>query len=128
MISLLFLLLATFLLICVTIYFYNKYNIAVADIERRENFLKNQRNDFDSQKLEQETKHRLQMDRISQKEIELSQYYQKVLLAKEEVFKIREQSKIQVAELKKQIDKLQSDLNNSRQKAKRLAENNLKLV
>lgn len=73
------------------------------------------------QQDENSEKHKSQLEEISRKREEVRQYHQRALDTNEEACKLHRQSLHQINAYKNQITKLQSELNNARQRSKRLA-------
>jgi predicted nucleic acid-binding Zn-ribbon protein len=112
---------ALILFLSVTFFLNKKLNIKILDLEKREDFLKIQIKNVEFRENDFEARYAAGKNELTEKESDMSRYYQRILATKEEAYKIKEQSQIQVDLLKKQIIKLQTELANAREKSKRLA-------
>jgi catalase (peroxidase I) len=113
---------AWFILIIVVYFFLNnKINIKSKNLEERENFLKIQTDDFESKEKFFEEKYAAAKKELLDREIGILAYYLRALVERQEVKQTSIHGQNQVNLLRQQIKKMQTELENARQKSKRLA-------
>ena len=110
------------------LYLNNKMNIYSKNLDYRESYFNESVRMLKSQQKALEDNYHLQAAFFINKKAEIQAYYNTVLeLEKETIMRnTRAQKNIEI--LQRQISRLKAELNNARQKAKRLAEKNKRLV
>jgi len=104
-------------------YFYKDIKMHYQELDKKDTELSNQGRELISMMGQQESRCITQLDEISHKKSEAIACYQRAIAKIDESHKIYEQTQNQVIALQKQINKLQSELYNARQKSKRLVKN-----
>lgn len=102
-------------------YIYDKYKIAEKEITERESSLKSYAALLEKNEQDRKKDHEVCLAQISLKKAELVSYHQHSLEKLGEAQKIENATKNKIILLQKQINKLQDDLYNARQRSKRLA-------
>lgn len=101
---------------------YDKLKIKSRALDEQKYFLKNRIARLEEDEREHQKIQNENLTEIAEKKSEYVRYYQNGVKKLQEAHIIREDTEKQIAILKKQINKMQSDLHNARQRAKRLAE------
>jgi len=101
---------------------YDKLKIKSRALDEQKYFLKNRIARLEEDEREHQKTQNDNLIGIAQKKAEYTRYYQNAVEKLQEAHIIREAAENQIAMLKKQINKMQLDLHNARQRVKRLAE------
>jgi predicted nucleic acid-binding Zn-ribbon protein len=101
----------------------NDLKMQSQQLDRQKIDLKNEIQDIESKKKKFAEDYDRQHSYIEFEKHDISQVFQKALSIRDETDKKIESSEIQMNHLKKHIRKLQTELDNARQKSKRLAKN-----
>lgn len=109
------------LLVALAWYNDRQYKIAVRELSNQELFLKNYAASIEKDKQEDKKIYDTNLAEIVSKKAELVSYNQLSLERLAEAQRIYDSVQNKIATLKKQINKLQAELHNARQRAKRLA-------
>ncbi len=117
-----------FLLLHVAWYMYDKYKIAKKEIEEEKIRLNNYADFIREKERENKEERTRLLAEIDARKSKLDNYYQHSLEKFIEAQKMDEAAQFKIKTLQKQVTKLQSELNNARQRAKRLAKKTTPLV
>jgi septal ring factor EnvC (AmiA/AmiB activator) len=102
-------------------WFYKYCLNALNDIKRREQLMKEERGRMEAAQENDQRRYEICLSDIAKKRAELERQRQSNLNMLTEAQKTKEVSNEKIAQLEKQIQKLQSELHHARQRAKRLA-------